>query len=123
MATGRGRLLNSSGKVLDGAKTIRESKLKGGDELILHVKPVQLIATRRSGIFCAFVAILGDGPAVTWGDADCGGDSTAVHEELKNVQQIQASGGAFAAILVDGSVATWGKEKEVRSRRSSRLCS
>ena len=29
-------------------------------------------------------------------------------EQLKNVQQIQASFGAFAAILGDGSVVTWG---------------
>ena len=45
---------------------------------------------------------------VTWGAADRGGDSSAVQEQLKNVQQIQASGGAFAAILGDGSVVTWG---------------
>ena len=28
--------------------------------------------------------------------------------QLKNVQQIQATGAAFAAILADGSVVTWG---------------
>ena len=28
--------------------------------------------------------------------------------QLKNVQHIQATGGAFAAILSDGSVVTWG---------------
>ena len=38
----------------------------------------------------------------------CGGDSTAVQNQLKNVQQVQATrGGAFAAILADGSVVTW----------------
>ena len=56
----------------------------------------------------AFAAILDDGSVVTWGDAECGGDSSAVQTRLKNVQQIQASGGAFAAILDDGSVVTWG---------------
>ena len=45
---------------------------------------------------------------VTWGDAARGGDSSAVQEQLKNVQQIQASLGAFAAILVDGSVVILG---------------
>ena len=56
----------------------------------------------------AFAAILGDGSAVTWGDACFGGDSSAVQSQLKNVQQIQASSSAFVAILGDGSVVTWG---------------
>ena len=38
---------------------------------------------------------------MTWADADYGGDSSAVQSQLKNVQQIQASGAAFAAILDD----------------------
>ena len=53
-------------------------------------------------------AIVGDGSVVTWGDAWCGGDSSAVQNQLKNVQHIQASAGAFAALLSDGSVVTWG---------------
>ena len=55
----------------------------------------------------AFAAILGDGSVVTWGDAQCGGDSSAVQDQLKNEQQIQATDHAFAAILGDGSVVTW----------------
>ena len=47
---------------------------------------------------------------VTWGDANCGGDSSAVREQLKGVQQIQATEQAFAAILEDGCVVTWGSE-------------
>ena len=38
----------------------------------------------------------------------CGGDSSAVRDQLKGVQQIQATIWAFAAILADGSVVTWG---------------
>ena len=46
---------------------------------------------------------------MTWGDAELGGDSSAVQFQLKNVTQIQASDSrAFAAILDDGSVVTWG---------------
>ena len=45
---------------------------------------------------------------MTWGDADFGGDSSAVRDQLRGVQQIQATYGAFAAILEDGSVVTWG---------------
>ena len=37
-----------------------------------------------------------------------GGDSLAVRDQLKGVQQIQATSRAFAAILDDGSVVTWG---------------
>ena len=60
----------------------------------------------------AFAAILGDGSVLTWGDAAYGGDSTAVKDQLQNVQQIHSCQGsvrgAFAAILADGSVVTWG---------------
>ena len=45
---------------------------------------------------------------VTWGHAPFGGDSSAVQDELRGVQQIQATRAAFAAILADGSVVTWG---------------
>ena len=34
--------------------------------------------------------------------------ATAVRDQLKNVQHIQASDFAFAAILGDGSVVSWG---------------
>ena len=41
-----------------------------------------------------------------------GGDSSEVQDQLRNVQQIQATGRAFAAILADGSVVTWGNDNE-----------
>ena len=45
---------------------------------------------------------------VTWGHEDHGGDSSAVQDQLRNAQQVQATGKAFAAVLADGSVVTWG---------------
>ena len=45
---------------------------------------------------------------MTWGHAFYGGDSSAVQDQLKNVQQIQTNGSIFAAILGDRSVVTWG---------------
>ena len=45
---------------------------------------------------------------MTWGDGNYGGHSTDVQDQLKNVQQIQASSAAFAAILDDGTVVAWG---------------
>ena len=46
----------------------------------------------------AFAAILGNGSVVIWGDPDHGGDSSQVQEQLRNVEQIQATLYAFAAI-------------------------
>ena len=66
VGTGRGRLLNSSGEVLDETKTIAEARLKSGDVLTLHVSQVQLQATRRGS---SFAALLGDKSVVTWGAA------------------------------------------------------
>ena len=47
---------------------------------------------------------------MTWGNPDCGGDSSAVKDHLKNVQHVQATTAAFAAILADGSVVAWGDQ-------------
>ena len=53
-----------------------------------------------------------DGSVMTWADAVTGGDSTAVKDQLQDVQEIQSTGGAFAAILGDGSLVTWGVADE-----------
>ena len=104
LGVGRGRLFSSSGGVLDGATPLGAAKLQTGDCLTLQVGTVRICG----GEDC-FAAILGDGTVVTWGNAEYGGDSSSVQDQLKNVQQIQASHhGAFAAILGDGSVVTWG---------------
>ena len=103
LGVGRGRLLDSSGSVLAGNDLIKDATVRNGDLLTFQVGRVQIQTTGR-----AFAAVLGDGSVVTWGDADRGGDSSAVQERLKNVQQIQASDYAFAAILHDGSVVSWG---------------
>ena len=44
---------------------------------------------------------------MTWGEPT-GGDSSEVQDQLKGVQQVQATEQAFAAILANGSVVTWG---------------
>ena len=41
----------------------------------------QVQATR-----CAFAAVLEDGSLVAWGDPDSGGDSSAVQDELRDLQ-------------------------------------
>ncbi len=46
---------------------------------------------------------------MTWGDAGCGGDSSAVAPLLtEGVVQVCGNNVTFAAIKADGSVVTWG---------------
>eukprot|EP00439_Symbiodinium_sp_Y106_P085520 s55_g28.t2 len=112
LGVGRGRLVGSSGTVLDANAPIKHTSLQDGDFLTLHINRVQVQASREASTATrghgAFAAILGDGTVVTWGDDHNGGDSSAVQDQLRNVRQIQASSTAFAAILADGSVVTWG---------------
>ena len=103
LGVGRGRLLSSFGVILDGEAKLGAAKLQTGDCLTLQVGTVRICG----GHGC-FAAILGDGFVVTWGSTEGGGDSSSVRDQLRNVQQIQASNHAFAAILGDGSVVTWG---------------
>ena len=108
LGVGKGRLLTASGDALaEGA--VKRARLQDNDLLTLHVGQVRLRALQsRRTVASAFAALLGDGSVVTWGGAQIGGDSSAVQDQLKNVQQVQASSGAFAAIRADGSVVTWG---------------
>ncbi|OLP74394.1 hypothetical protein AK812_SmicGene46075, partial [Symbiodinium microadriaticum] len=103
LGVGRGRLVGSCGSVLDAFAPIKHAKLENGDVLLLQIQRTQVQTSGHT-----FAAVLGDGSVVTWGRASVGGDSSAVQDQLKNVQQIQASYSAFAAILGDGSVVTWG---------------
>ena len=78
-----------------------------GRQLDLTTAVVQL--GKLAGTSKAFAWHGHGGEVVTWGDPRCGGDSSQVQEQLRNVQHIQAScGGAFAAILESGAVVTWG---------------
>ena len=83
---------------------------QNGDSLTLQIQisPVQVCHTES-----AFAAILGDASVVTSGHSKSGGESSAVQNQLKNLQQIQGTGGAFAAILADGHVVTWGRATAV----------
>ena len=103
LGVGKGRLVDMSGGVLDASTPIKCTTLQDGGSLTLHVNRVQACGTQF-----AIAAILGDGTVVTWGDAEYGGDSTAVRDQLKNVQQITASNCSFAAVRGDGTVVTWG---------------
>ena len=110
LGAGKGRLLDSTGSVLDGGASLKKARLQYAawraqpQPLTFQVRRVDILGSKA-----AFAAILGDGSVATWGDARKGGDSSAVRDQLKNVQQIQATDRAFAAILGDGSVLAWGQ--------------
>ena len=109
LGVGNGRLVDSSGSVLDACSTIEVAKLQNGTSLTLQISRLQIQSSDG-----AFAAILGDGSVATWGRV------SDVQDQLKNVQQIQATHRAFAAILADGSIITWGRPD---SGGDSILCS
>eukprot|EP00435_Cladocopium_sp_Y103_P019251 s1118_g4.t1 len=79
--------------------------IQDGDHITaIAQQKTQLAATDRA--FALWRC--GGDTVVTWGYAGSGGDSSAVQDQLRSVQQIQASYKAFAAILADGSVIAWG---------------
>ena len=108
LAVGKGRLLDSSAKLLDEEQTVKEAKLQTRTLLTLQVGRVQVHGVDGTLAYGAFSAHLGDGSVATWSLRHYGDDSRAVEDQLKGVQHIQASHGSFAAILSDGSVVTWG---------------
>ena len=54
-----------------------------------------------------FAFTLADGSVIAWGFTRNGLDSTALQDQLKNVEQVQATQRAFTAMLDHGSVITW----------------
>eukprot|EP00434_Breviolum_minutum_P033555 symbB.v1.2.029692.t1/scaffold3283.1/size59811/3 len=97
------RLITAKNRVLvDFEQTLEEAEIEDGECLTALVLQPQLAATNSDfALWCH-----GDSAIVTWGDACSGGDK--VQDQLRGVQQIQATHYAFAAILEDGSVVTWG---------------
>ena len=101
------RLITAKPRALvDLEESLVAAGLEDGDYLSAVILQPQLAAT--AGAFALWCC--GGNTVITWGNADLGGDSSAVQDRLKNVQQIQATESAFAAMLADGSIVTWGDE-------------
>eukprot|EP00434_Breviolum_minutum_P030272 symbB.v1.2.026777.t1/scaffold2704.1/size72676/2 len=110
-------LVTAKNRVLDDpSKTLEEAEIEDGECLTALVLQPQLAATSTAfALWCHGDSTIttwgsanggGDnGSVVTWGD---GGDSSAVGDQLRGVQKIQATWHAYAAILEDGTVVTWG---------------
>ena len=99
------RLITAKNVVLvDPDITLEETEIEDGECLTALVLQPQLAATRSAfALWCH-----GDRAIVTWGSPGGGGNSSAVQDQLKGVQQIHATHRAFAALLEDRSVVTWG---------------
>ena len=99
------RLVTAEGHVLaDLNQSLQAAGLKEGDYLTAVVQQAKMATTRRAfAMWCC-----GGDRMLTWGNPDYGGDSSEVQDQLKSVQEVQATYRAYAAIMADGSVVTWG---------------
>ena len=98
------RLVAADHHALDPQVSLQAAGLEDGDHLTAIAVEAKLAATDAAfALFCS-----GGDRVVTWGKQDYGGDNSQVKNQLKSVQQLQATERAFAAILADGSVVTWG---------------
>ena len=100
-------LVTAKNRVLvDPDTTLAEAEIEDGECLTALVLQPQMAATPTAfALWCH-----GHSAIVTWGHAEYGGNSSAVRDQLRGVQQIQGTERAFAAILEDGSVITWGSQ-------------
>eukprot|EP00435_Cladocopium_sp_Y103_P017121 s2206_g4.t1 len=103
--------LVADGRILDPMESLETAGLQDGDELCALALPFHLAATRKGhliifvgGAFCLWCC----DRLVTWGDRPNGGDSSAVQDQLRNVQKVRGTARAFAALLENGQVVTWG---------------
>ena len=107
------RLVTAEGRILaDSMEQLQAAGLQDGDRVTVLGGQPKLAVTERAFALWTF----GD-RVVTWGSPDhgqsgpeYGEDSSAVQDQLRGVEQIQATATAFAAILEDGSVIAWGDE-------------
>ena len=82
LGVAKGRLVGSSGCVLDCWASIKHAGVQNGDSLTWCLKRVQVQADRSGS---AMAATLGDGSVASWGLTHSGGDSTRVQNQLKSL--------------------------------------
>ena len=104
--------------------SLQAAGIQDGEHLIAVAQQGQVSTTKKA--FAAWC--YGGNCVVAWGPPESGGDSSGIRDQLRNVQQIQATtGGAFSAILADGSVVSWASHTMVvtaqQFKLSSEMCS
>jgi len=106
------KLITTKGHYLlvDPTESLQAAELQDGDCITAVALQANVAATRNTSETGGAFALWGYGGStiVTRGHSAIGGDSSAVQDQLRNVQQVQATSAAFAAILQDGSVVAWG---------------
>ena len=101
----------AAGRLLDPEESPQAAGVQEGDHLTaIVVQEAEIAATQDAfALWCC-----GGDRIVTWGHPINGGCNFEVQDQLKGVQQVQATSCAFAAILADKSVVTWGAKKTLR---------
>ena len=117
------RLVTSKNDALTNPlDSLQAAGIQEGEHLTALAQRAKIAST--GGAFAVWCC--GGDKIVTWGSPGQGGDCSAVQEQFRNVQEIQATGSAFAAILSDGSVVTWGDPmhggRQLCSSRSAQEC-
>ena len=98
------RLVTAEGRQLvDPTESLQWCGVQNGDHLTAIVLEAKPQVEEAFALWC-----YGGDKILTWGNPEFGGDNSQVQDQLRRVQQLQATGRAFAAILADGSVITWG---------------
>ena len=98
------RLVAADHHVLNPNLTLREAGFEDESHCTAIVLEAKLAAAAKAfALFCP-----GGDRVITWGQPDCGGDSSVERPLFKGVQQVQATNEALAAILADGSVVPCG---------------
>ena len=98
------RLAAADGRILNPTESLQSAGVENGSCIAAIAQQPKIAATQRAfALWCA-----GGDRIVTWGKSDSGGDSTAVQDQLRNVEQVHATNTAFAAILSNETVVTWG---------------
>ena len=99
------KLVTFEGHVLTNPEdSLQAAGVQDGEHITAVAQRASLSATTQAfALWCS-----GSNRVVTWGSPRAGGDCSAVQDQLKNAQQIQATDWAFAAVLADGSVVAWG---------------
>lgn len=76
------------------------------EDQLTNVKSIVVASALGPG----WAALTFDGRVITWGEAENGGDSSAVSDKLTDVVSVLPNeGGAFAALKQNGTVVTWGQ--------------
>ena len=94
------KLVTFEGHVLTNPEdSLQAAGVQDGEHITAVAQRANLAATTEAfALWCC-----GGSRVVTWGNPHRGGHCSAVQDQLKKVQQIQATSGAFAAILANGS--------------------